>query len=449
MRVFCIVCYVALLTIGIAGCGQTESQDSVVSIDALVNVDLTHVDPEVLEFLSRKQRNVRESPNSSSAIGELAMAYEMNGFADSALIGYQRAATLSPTNIKWSYFEGLVLASFGDYEGALAALERALTIDATYAPGWIWKGRWHLELDELPEAASAFHNALAIDAHAAATIGLAQVALREDQTEVAMTYLQNLRQRVSHPQIDHLIRTAQARIGLADDVPLTQRTEIPGQIGFPDPLSAEKRTYEVSISAELTRFRELLAQPDRQSSAFAIIDSIFEKHPDNKRVVIAKVHRLRLEGDVTQLRLLLEKAHRTWPSEINFMLGLAELEITSQNSSEALRLLDEALTLEPDNPWGLLQHGIALAQSGDFSEAISSLQRALQVDETAETHFYLGHAYAEFEDFVNARCHMKRAVELAPEFVQAAEQLERLDAKQRHDSPSETQIENCGWLTDN
>ena len=65
------------------------------------------------------------------------------------------------------------------------------------------------------------------------------------------------------------------------------------------------------------------------------------------------------------------------------MLGLAELEINSQNTSEALRLLDEAFTLEPDNPWGLLQHGIALAQSGDYSAAITSLQRALQVDGTA------------------------------------------------------------------
>ena len=66
-----------------------------------------------------------------------------------------------------------------------------------------------------------------------------------------------------------------------------------------------------------------------------------------------------------------------------------------------------------------------------------------------EPHFYLGNAYAELEDFVNARCHMKRAVELAPEFVLAAEQLERLDAKKRHDSPSETQIENCDWRADN
>ena len=449
MRVLCIVCYVALLTIGSYGCGQSESHESVATIDALLDVDLKRVDPEVREFLSRKQRAVRDSPGSSSAIGELAMAYEMNGFADSALVGYQQAAVLSPTNIKWSYFEGLVLASFGDYQSALTALERALTIDATYAPGWIWKGRWHLELDELPEAATAFQNALEIDAYAAATVGLSQVALREDRAEVALKNLQSLKQRDSHPQIDQLIRNAQTRLGLVDGTAVSKRTGIPGQIGFPDPLSAEKRTYEVSISAALTRFRNLLTQPDGQTAAFALIDSLYEKHPDNMRVVIAKVHRFRLSGDVANLRLLIEQSYKTWPSEINFMLGLAELEIASQNSVKALRLLDEALALEPENAWGLLQQGIALAQTGDFSEAVSSLHSALRIDETAEIHYYLGHAYAELSDFANARCHMKRAVELAPEFTPAMAQLERLNAIAHVESPNETDIENCGRLAEN
>lgn len=435
--------------VGLSGCGQTESRDSVTAIDAFIDVDLTHVDPEVHEFLSRKQDAVRDSPESSSAVGELAMAYEMNGFADSALIGYQQAAELSPTNIKWSYYESLVLASFGDYEGALQALERVQTIDAAYAPGWIWKGRWHLALDELPEAATAFQNAVETDGHAAATVGLAQVALREDKAEVALEHLQSLKRRDSHPQIDHLIHNAQTRLGLTDGLPLPQRTEIPGQIGFPDPLSAEKRTYEVSISAELTRFRELLVHAEGQTSAFTLIDSLYEKHPDNKRVVIAKVHRLRLAGDVTNLRALINHAQKTWPAEINFMLGLAELEIASQNSVEALRLIDEALALEPDNTWGLLQRGIALAQIGDFSDALSSLHRALQIEETAEIHYFLGHAYAELSDFSNARCHMKRSIDLAPEFTQASEQLERLSAMMLTESASESGIENCGGLAEN
>lgn len=449
MRVFCIACSVILLTTGLAGCDRPNSPDTLVEIDALVNVDLTDVDPEVSEFLSRKQLAVQDSPESSSAIGELAMAYEMNGFADSALIGYQQAADLSPTNFKWHYFESLVLASFGDYESALTALEHALSIDAEYAPGWIWKGRWHLELDELREATSAFQNAVDADAHAAAIVGLAQVALREEKAELALTHLENVNRLHSHPQIDHLIRNAQTRLGRTVDVPRSRHTKTPGLIGFPDPFSAEKRTYEVSISAELTRFRNLLSTTDGQRSAFALIDSLFEKRPNNKRVVIAKVHRLRLAGDVTNLRLLIERAYATWPSEINFILGLAELELASKNGDEALRLIDEALTLEPNNVWGLFQQGLALAQNGDFSGALRSLHEALRVDETAEIHYYLGHAHAELANFSIASCHMKRAVDLAPGFTQAIKQLERLNSMTVTDTPNEVDVEVCSGRAGN
>lgn len=443
MRVLFIVCILALLAFGFAGCGQSESNDRNLRSDQLVVLELTHVDPEVRAFLSRKQQAMRDSPDSSEAIGELAMAYEMNGFADAALDGYRRAMSLSSTNIRWPYFEGLVLASFGEYENALAALDRALTIDATYAPGWIWKGRWHLELNQLNAASDSFLRARDLGIEAAAIVGLAHVAFREDKAETALNLLQTLDQDDLHPEINRLVAKARTRLGMTGEATSLPQTQMSGQIGFPDPLSAEKRAYEVSISATLTRFRELLAQPGDQSSAFELVNSLYDKHPDNKRVVIAKAHGLRLAGEFTYLRTFLEQAHTTWPEEINFTLGLAELEIDSQNSTEALRLINEALALEPNNTWGLLQKGIALAQQGRFAETVSSLISVLKTDETAEVHYYLGHAYAELADFSNARCHMNRAVELAPNFEQASTQLEQLNNVSLSDSQSDIDIESC------
>ena len=443
MRVLVIVCTTTMFTIGFAGCGQPESSVPVSKLNDLVGVELAHVDPEVRAFLSRKQRAVRDLPDSSRAVGELAMAYEMNGFADSALVGYRRASSLAPTDIRWPYFEGLVLASFGEYEDALAALKQALVIDASYAPGWIWKGRWHLELNELDDAANAFTRALDLEANSAATVGLAQVALRKDKADVALSLLHELVQHDSHPQIVRLITNAQIRLGATAAETLPKSTQMLGQVGFPDPLSAEKRAYEVSISAELTRFRNLLAQPNDRNAAFKLIDSLYEKHPDNTRVVIAKAHRLRLEGDTTTLRTLLEQAHLKWPTEVNFTLGLAELETDLQNSTEALRLADEALAIEPDNTWGLLQKGIALAQQGRFAEAIDSFHRVLTIEETADIHYYLGNAFAELDDFTNARCHMHRAVELAPEFAVAKLQLKRLEEITQVDSQSDSDLESC------
>ena len=297
MKVLSIVCGAWLLALSSIGCSQSDSKDSRSDVGELFGVDLSHVDPEVRSFLARKQRAARESPDSSSAIGELSMAYEMNGFTDAALIGYRQAASLAPTNFRWPYYEGLVLASFGDYEDALNALQRAIAIDETYAPSWIWKGRWHLELNESNDATNAFRRAFDLGIHDAASVGLAQVALRENEAELALSHLQRFKQKDLHPHVLRLRNNAQLRLGLVDQDSRSQRMATAGQIGFPDQVSAEKRAYEVSISAELTRFRNLLAQPDSRIAAFELVDSLYQKHPDNKRVVIAKAHRLRLEGD--------------------------------------------------------------------------------------------------------------------------------------------------------
>lgn len=443
MRILFIVCGAWLLTLSAIGCGQPDTKDPSSAIDDLLSVDLSHVDPEVRSFLSRKQRAARASADSSSAIGELSMAYEMNGFTDAALVGYRHAASLAPTNFKWPYYEGLVLASFGDYENALNAIQRAIAIDETYAPSWIWKGRWHLELNESNDATVAFGHAFDLGLNDAASVGLAQVALRKDEAELALSYLQTFDQNDPHPHVVRLVNSAQLRLGLAGQDSSSRRIEAVGQIGFPDRISAEKRAYEISISAELARFRNLLMRPDGRSAAFEIVDSLYQKHPNNKRVVIAKAHRLRLEGDATKLRTLLSESIATWPTEINFILGLAELEIDAQNSMEALRLIETALALEPDNAWGLLQKGIAQAQQGEFENVVESLRHALLFDESAEIHYYLGHAYAELADFSSARCHMNRAVELVPEFTQARDQLRRLDDMTQGKSPIDIGLEGC------
>ena len=443
MRIQRLVRAIFLFTIFIASCGPSESHDTVSDSDVLFDVDLSQVDDEVREFIVRKQTAAHDSPNSSASIGELAMAYEMNGFADAALIGYRNAKELAPTNPKWSYFEGLLLASFGDYEAALSALDHTLGIDSEYAPGWVWKGRWHLEFNQLEEATDAFERASDLGQYEAGLVGLAQVALRRDQPQEVLNLLEGLHGDVSHPQIDSLVQHARIRLNPVDDTSRQLSSTIPGQIGFSDPRSAEKRSYEVSISAELTRFRELIVDPSRQNAAIALVDSLYEMHPQNKRVVIAKAHSVRLKGDFAELRTLIERAHKTWPNEVNFKLALAELEIGDQNKAAATRLLDEVLDMEPTNVWGLLQRGILFAQEGKFVEAIASLQQAVQQEESAEIHYYLGHAYAELADWTHALCHMSRALELDPEFPEAKHQLARLVEIEQSSSPNEQTIPGC------
>ena len=75
-------------------------------------------------------------------------------FPDAALASYQQAEALDQTgdqtlhqrSAKWPYFQALLHADRGQQQLAVAALERAVAINAGYGPAWLWKGTWLLDM---------------------------------------------------------------------------------------------------------------------------------------------------------------------------------------------------------------------------------------------------------------------------------------------------------------
>ena len=146
------------------GCSTDASKEDDDEVNALLTVDLSRVDASVVEFIRRKQEAVAQNPEDSLLMGELAMTYEMNGFADSALTAYRLAFLLDSSDAKWPYFAALLAAGKGDFDEALKLIDSSLLIDASYAPAHIWRGRWALAIGEASAAAQAFNVALDLGA---------------------------------------------------------------------------------------------------------------------------------------------------------------------------------------------------------------------------------------------------------------------------------------------
>lgn len=417
---------ITLALVSIVGC-SLDSNETVgtPTLESLLSVDLTHVDEEVRQFLHRKQEAAQKAPQSADAVGELAMALEMNGFVDTALHGYQLASSKDAPNPRWPYYEALIHASYGDYDLALAAMNQSIELDSTYGASWMWKASWHLELNELEAAVDAYESAIQSGINRAGNIGIVQVLMRKGENQQALNLLDELETVISHPQIKHLKLKVQTRLGLST-APSAATSLESGQIGWPDPRSAEKRLFEVSLSAELSKFRGLIEHEDGLAEASRLIDELYSKYPNSERVVLAKVHSLRLQDDIAGLHSLLNEAHRLWPEQIAFTLGLAELAISADEPEGAKELLDLVLQQDTANAWALYQRGLLHAKEGAFDAAIHALTRALEASETADAHYYLGHAHAENQDWVTAHCHMRRALELAPNFGGAERDLKLL-----------------------
>ena len=105
------------------------------AVDPPVVAGVDSPDQELARFLNGMIQDARSLPDSGLMRGRLAMAYENNLFPEEALVSYAQAAALDPEDFRWPYFSALLKGRQGRYQAALDDLDRAIGIDADYAPG--------------------------------------------------------------------------------------------------------------------------------------------------------------------------------------------------------------------------------------------------------------------------------------------------------------------------
>ena len=74
------------------------------------------------------QARAATQPPDAAASGELGMILHAYGLFDGAAACYERARMLAPTDFRWAYYDGLVLAQRGRSREALAALTQATAL---------------------------------------------------------------------------------------------------------------------------------------------------------------------------------------------------------------------------------------------------------------------------------------------------------------------------------
>jgi tetratricopeptide (TPR) repeat protein len=114
----------------------------------------------------------------------------------------------------------------------------------------------------------------------------------------------------------------------------------------------------------------------------------------------------------------LRRAIELRPELATAYASLASLSRLQKDFSGALRLYRQALELRPEEPRFLEGLGMALADSGNASEAARTLERALQFDkQNPLTYYYLGNLYVEhFKQPEKALAYYKELVVLDPDF---------------------------------
>ena len=384
-------------------------------------------DTELAEFLKELIGQARVMPKSGAMRGRLAMAYEVNGFPDAALAAYEQAESLDPSDFRWPYFRALLLAQEGDHEGALVGLERAIAIDADYAPALLWRGTWLLESNRLEEAALAFERAGDLGVDADASFGRAQVLIAQGRHAEAVALLEPYARESRHPHVFRTLgqalratgRIEEARLAMArarDAIPFSWRDQRRDQLGA---YLRGNASFEVA---------QELSDAGRNAEALKILERLAERNPEEQcgrpinffftcsllnALSIAYAHAGRAEEAIE----LAKRAIELNPDFAPFHLSIASRYREQGDHEDALRHADRAIELNSVLADAYWEKGRLLFDLGKRVQAREALLTALRYEpQRLTTLLYLGMIEAELQDWPHAIERFERLVVLDPNY---------------------------------
>jgi tetratricopeptide (TPR) repeat protein len=143
------------------------------------------------------------------------------------------------------------------------------------------------------------------------------------------------------------------------------------------------------------------------------------------------------QGKNAEAATVIQRAVTLDPHLPEARVGLGCLLAAQGKRDEAIAQFEIALKTHPDYTAALNNLGALLTEAGRTAEAVTFLQRAVQLDpDSAEGHYNLANAFAALEQYPQAEAqaavpHLREAVRLRPDWVEALNQLAWLLATHR------------------
>ena len=168
------------------------------------------------------------------------------------------------------------------------------------------------------------------------------------------------------------------------------------------------------------------ARDGRHAQAEALLISVLDDEPDNGHALFLLGQCALITGRAAEAAALLARALALRPSHRECRISLARALLAANQPKDAVEAL-EPLASEPGLAPAHCLRGTALNMLKRPGEAVAAFTLALAADPSdAEAELNLGNAYAELDDFEQAETHIRAALTLAPNMVEAAASLAHL-----------------------
>ena len=396
--------------------------------DQPVAAGLDSDDRDVAEHLEALVQSVRAVPTSGSIRGRLGMAYDINGFREAAIATYQQAQSLDPTDFRWPYLTAHVVAEDGDYGQSLDILDRALAVDADYAPAWLWRGAWLLKSDRAREALDAFGRAAEIEDSPYASFGHAQALMALGEFAEAVELLEGVAESFEHPYVQRTYGEALRAVGRLDEARTAMAAGRAAEsLVWPDE-RRDQRYVHIRGHASYMLAKELSAA-GHTGEALAILQRLQANHPEEhcgrdeefflacnlmNSVSIAYDR----SGRSAESLATVERGLVLNPDFAAFHLTMANLLRDGRDLETALNHVERAIEVSPSSGYAHEQRGRLLFGLDRHEDAGAAFESALQFEPGKRTTlFYLGLTQVELSDYDDAVESFRRVTEIEPTFA--------------------------------
>jgi len=344
--------------------------------------NLSAAEAAVREAVQAAHQQASASPERAEDRITLALVLDANGFEPQASQTWTTARTMAPSDPRPDFFLAMQAADDSTLAEAIEAMDRSIAIDDTYAPSFWRSGLWALDLGQADNATARFNRAVQIDpAAAAALIGLARADLDRENIAGAISRLQRLAERSTHPHVRYLLGQALRRGGRNEEAAAFLQTGSPEAPNYPDPRGDQLLDAQRGLDAEYSRADRLLTSNDL-AKAQRSIQAALQVFPQDIHLLsrLGEVHRRR--NDVPAWLRVAKRATAIDATSFAALLNLSMALRANAQPGPALTAAMDAVAVNPDVPDGHLQVARLHLIQRRAPDAVTSLDRAFALGVT-------------------------------------------------------------------
>ena len=350
----------------------------------------------------------------------LGTVYAQTSQPEKAAPVLRRAVTLAPRSADAHLNLGVVEVALGNSEAGRREFQSALAIDPAKREALFNLGRLSFQEGDYATAASFFSKYVALSpTDISGLLRLLQCAIKTRDTDTVTKIRSNLlklapEDAALHSQLGKWLADARDYAAAREEFDLALRLSPASdevrfryaamclQQGQPRKavglLSPMTSTYEHNAS-----FHYLLAQCyEREldpAKAYVAYEKAIEIDPNQELYYLSLASLLLSYRATSEAEKVLTEALDRFPKSVQVRVAAGLLELETGNPEAAMSDYRQAIALAPESPLACQLLGRIQLDQGNFQEAISTLQRAARLSPTdAQPHFLAGLAYMRLED---------------------------------------------------